>query len=111
MRRLIIILFTVGSIAHSSAQIRNKRPMYSLAWMQGKVILETGDTIACPLRYNPLVTEGLLQVMDGENMLTLSIRDVKGFLFYDEQKHKTRRFYTLAVNMNAEFEREFFLEY
>jgi hypothetical protein len=111
MRRLIIILFIVGSVLQASSQIKNKKVNYSLAWMQGEIILETGDTIIRPLRYNPLVTEGLLQILDHENVLTLSVKDVKAFLFYDEEKQKTRRFYTLSLKIDQTHTREIFLEY
>jgi len=80
-------------------------------WTQGIVVLESNDTVACVLRYNQLVPEGLLQVLDGENVLTLSVRDVKCFFFYDSAKHRYRKFFTLRVPLQGSVQREMFLEY
>lgn len=80
-------------------------------WIAGMVVLETNDTVACTLRYNQMVPEGLLQVLDGETILTLSVKDVKCFFFYDARKHRYRKFYTLSIPMNGGVEREMFLEY
>lgn len=80
-------------------------------WTPGFVVLETNDTVACNLRYNQLVPEGLLQVLDGENILTLSVRDVKCFFFFDVAKNKYRKFFTLSVPLEGQQQREMFLEY
>src|SRR5687767_529540 len=80
-------------------------------WTQGMVVLETNDTVACVLRYNQMVPEGLLQVKDGENILTLSVKDVKCFFFFDAAKNRYRKFFTLSVPINREMQREMFLEY
>lgn len=80
-------------------------------WTPGIVVLETDDTVACQLRYNQLVPEGLLQVLDGENILTLSVRDVKCFYFYDETHDRHRKFFTLSIPLNGRVHREMFLEY
>lgn len=80
-------------------------------WTKGLVVLETNDTVTCKLRYNQLVPEGLLQVLDGEKILTLSVKDVKCFFFYDAKKERYRKFYTLSIPMNGEVKREMFLEY
>lgn len=80
-------------------------------WTPGMVVLESNDTVACMLRYNQLVPEGLLQVRDGETVLTLSVRDVKCFFFFDARKDRYRKFYTLTVPVNKSISREMFLEY
>jgi len=80
-------------------------------WTLGIVVLETNDTVACNLRYNQMVPEGLLQVQDGDNVLTLSVKDVKCFFFYDTDKKRYRKFFTLSVPLKGEIEREMFLEY
>ena len=80
-------------------------------WTPGLVVLETNDTVACALRYNQMVPEGLLQVLDGENILTLSVKDVKCFFFFDPKKNRYRKFYTLSVPLNSSVSREMFLEY
>lgn len=80
-------------------------------WTQGIVVLETNDTVTCTLRYNQLVPEGLLQVLEGETILTLSVRDVKCFFFFDAAKDKYRKFFTLSVPIDGNISREMFLEY
>jgi len=80
-------------------------------WTPGLVVLETNDTVSCNLRYNQMVPEGLLQVLDGENVLTLSVRDVKCFFFFDSSRDRHRKFYTLSVPLDANVSREMFLEY
>ena len=80
-------------------------------WTNGLVVLETNDTVACQLRYNQMVPEGLLQVLDGQTVLTLSVKDVKCFFFYDPKKDRHRKFYTLSIPMNGGVKREMFLEY
>jgi hypothetical protein len=80
-------------------------------WTPGVVVLESNDTIACTLRYNQMVPEGLLQVLDGETTLTLSVRDVKCFFFFDARKNRYRKFFTLSVPIDAHIKREMFLEY
>jgi hypothetical protein len=80
-------------------------------WTQGMVVLETNDTVMCELRFNQMVPEGLLQVLDGENILTLSVKDVKCFFFFDEKKNRHRKFFTLSVPLEGNVSREMFLEY
>jgi hypothetical protein len=80
-------------------------------WTPGFVVLETNDTVSCTLRYSQMVPEGLLQVLDGETILTLSVRDVKCFFFMDQAKDRYRKFFTLSVPLDGTVEREMFLEY
>ena len=80
-------------------------------WTPGVVVLETNDTVACTLRYTQMVPEGLLQVADGENILTLSVRDVKSFFFFDSHRKRYRKFFTLSVPLDGQKSREMFLEY
>lgn len=80
-------------------------------WTPGYIVLETNDTVSCSLRYNQMVPEGLLQVLDGENVLTLSVKDVKCFFFFDADKNRYRKFFTLSVPLNGQVSREMFMEY
>lgn len=80
-------------------------------WTSGVVVLETNDTVACMLRYNQFVSEGLLQVKDSDNILTLSVKDVKSFFFFDSLTSRYRKFFTLSVPLNGQRSREMFLEY
>lgn len=100
------------SMMDVSAQANPKLPLHFYPdWTPGVIVLETSDTVACILRYNQLVPEGLLQVREGETILTLSVRDVKCFFFYDPRLERHRKFYTLSVPVNGRVSREMFLEY
>lgn len=80
-------------------------------WTSGIVVLETNDTVACTLRYSQMVPEGLLQVEDGDNILTLSVKDVRSFFFFDARRNRYRKFFTLTVPLDGHKKREMFLEY
>ncbi len=80
-------------------------------WTTGMVVLETNDTVVCKIRYNQMVPEGLLQVQEDNTILTLSVKDVKCFLFYDAKKKRYRKFFTLSIPMDGGPTRETFLEY
>jgi len=81
-------------------------------WAHGYVVLVTGDTVRCEMNYNGSVSEGLLQVRDDGNTLTLSVKEVKAFSYFDEKENLTRRFYTLPIYAeNTSTLREYFLEY
>jgi hypothetical protein len=84
---------------------------FSPDWIAGLVVLETNDTVSCTLRFNQMVPEGLLQVLDGDNILTLSVKDVKSFFFFDPNKNRYIKFFTLSVPLNGYVNREMFLEY
>lgn len=78
-------------------------------WTPGFVVLESNDTVACNLRYNPAVPEGLLQVSEESRVLTLSVRDVKGFFYFDRARDRVRQYLTLSVPIDGR-SREIFLE-
>lgn len=80
-------------------------------WTPGFVVLETNDTVSCTLRYSQMVPEGLLQVLDRETILTLSVKDVKCFFFLDSARNRYRKFFTLTVPLDGVMDREMFLEY
>lgn len=80
-------------------------------WTAGFVVLETNDTVSCTLRYSQMVPEGLLQILDGETILTLSVKDVKCFFFFDTARSRYRKFFTLSVPLNGRIVREMFMEY
>lgn len=80
-------------------------------WTPGFVVLETNDTVSCTLRYSQMVPEGLLQILDGETILTLSVRDVKCFFFFDPARSRYRKFFALSLPLTGQVEREIFMEY
>jgi hypothetical protein len=112
MAPLFFSLLLNASLLHLPPANNPNTPVHFYPdWTTGLVILETNDTVTCKLRYNQMVPEGLLQVQDGDNILTLSVKDVKCFIFFDSQKNRYRKFYTLTVPVNRDLEREMFLEY
>lgn len=112
MASLFLSFVLSASFLQMPPQNSPKTPLhYYPDWTPGLVVLETNDTVTCTLRYNQMVPEGLLQVLDGETILTLSVRDVKCFFFYDAKKNRYRKFYTLSVPVNGHLKREMFLEY
>ena len=112
MASLFFSLLLSASLLDTPPQNNPNNPIeFFPNWTPGLVVLETNDTVACALRYNQMVPEGLLQVLDGENILTLSVKDVKCFFFFDSKKNRFRRFFTLSVPLNGYMRREMFLEY
>jgi hypothetical protein len=84
--------------ALSFAQFKsNNAGSYSDLWNPGYVVFHTGDTVHCQLRFNPLVSEGLLQAKHGDEALTLMARDVRHFLFFDSLRNDVRSFYSMPV--------------
>ena len=112
MASLFFSLFVSASLMNTPPSNNPNNPIvFYPDWTPGLVVLETNDTVACTLRYNQMVPEGLLQVLDGENILTLSVKDVKCFFFFDHKKNRYRKFFTLSVPLNGYIRREMFLEY
>jgi hypothetical protein len=84
----------------------------STEWSNGEIILHSNDTVNCRLRYNQILSEGVLQVLDRETILTLSVKDVKAFSFFDEKKNCNRSFYTLSLQDDGTIKsHDFFLEH
>lgn len=112
MASLFLSFVLSASFLQMPPQNNPKAPLHFYPdWTPGMVVLETNDTVTCTLRYNQMVPEGLLQVLDGETILTLSVRDVKCFFFFDAKKNRYRKFYTLSVPVSGTIKREMFLEY
>jgi hypothetical protein len=101
MKRLFVFSLISALIMHAHAQIKSGNPgNYSPNWSEGIIIFVSGDTLPCNLRYNQEVAHGLLQVLDGDNAVTLSVQDVKAFSFHDTEKNIIRHFFTLPVLPN-----------
>ncbi|MEX2234989.1 MAG: hypothetical protein WD824_22695 [Cyclobacteriaceae bacterium] len=112
MAALFFSFLASASFLHLPPQNNPNQPIQFFPdWTPGMVVLETNDTVLCKLRFNQMVPEGLLQVLDGENVLTLSVKDVKCFFFFDEKKNRYRKFFTLSVPIDTNVSREMFLEY
>src|SRR5690606_25509908 len=112
MASLFFSVLVSASLLNLPSQNNPNAPiLYFPDWTAGLVVLETDDTVSCTLRFNQMVPEGLLQVLDGENILTLSVKDVKCFFFFDPKKDRYRKFFTLSVPFRGAVAREMFLEY
>ena len=70
---------------------------YSLEWMDGYLVLKNKDSIACKLRYNQSLPEGILQVLDGENIRYLSAKEVKTFAYQDVHRKRLRIFDSMEM--------------
>jgi hypothetical protein len=83
---------------------------YSLDWKNGKVVLETNDTVECQLRYNNSLPDGVVQVLDGEHVRTLSVKDVKAFSFHEETRNRNRFFERMVLQDEGSDDKPYFCE-
>lgn len=112
MASLFLSFLLSASVVQSPAANFPANPvLFYPDWTPGFVVLETDDTVACTLRFSQMVPEGLLQILDGETILTLSVRDVKCFFFFDSERSRYRKFFTLSIPLKGHVEREMFMEY
>lgn len=111
MKQLLfgVVGFLLIVVAHG--QIKPKYTNhYTLAWSKGSVIFNTGDTLHCDLRYHQSISNGTLQVMEGETIITLNANEVTTFSFFDEGKSKMRKFSTLLVSGKEHEHQNVFVE-
>jgi hypothetical protein len=96
MKRLLIItLLGISSIFSYAGDKPSDKNLQS--WHKGIVVFHSGDTIHCRLQFTRKVEEGLLQVMKGDQIGILTVKDVKAFSYFDEKKNQVRRFVTLSL--------------
>jgi hypothetical protein len=95
MRIIFTVLFFLTTISLSAQWF--KPASYSMAWNSGHLVFNSGDSVKCLIRYNVAASHSTLQIKDGENVLTISPRDLKSFSFYDSSRSKTRTFTSLKV--------------
>jgi hypothetical protein len=90
MKRLILpFLCLIASITH--AQTGNSSN-FSLSWSHGQVFFKSGDTLSCNLRFNQNAGHHVLQVSEEGVVVTLPIKDVQSFSYFDSVKSRTRNF-------------------
>lgn len=111
MKPLLLAAFLLLFILNVQAQATGRSDAYSLTWSRGIVVFPGGDSILCTLRYNQQLSNGTLQVMDGDQIIALSARDVVSFTFYDSTREKTRKFSAMPVDVENDAGQKFFLEY
>jgi hypothetical protein len=111
MKSLLLPAFLFLFIVNVQAQTTIRPDTYSLAWSHGTVMFPGGDSVRCVLRYNQQMSNGTLQIMDGDDIIALSARDVASFSFYDSIREKTRKFSVMPVDAGNEAGQKYFLEY
>ncbi len=100
---VIIILFNCQFFC--SAQFK-KNP-----WFQGQVQLADNQKFDVALRLLSERSEGLLQVKEEGQLITLSPVKVKSFQFFDEAREQQRKFVSLATNINQhQYKKNMFFE-
>jgi hypothetical protein len=96
MKRLFLLLLfislLIGPFVNQSQASHKKPKFYS-----GTIVLNSGDTLACELKFTRKVSEGLLQVKKGDKLEVLTVKDVISFNFQDDEKKATRTFYNLSL--------------
>jgi len=110
MKRLLLSVTLFYCICGAVAQkMSNHVESYSLTWHDGEVIFNTGDTIACKVRFNETIAKGVLQIMEDDNIVTVVADDVSSFSFYDMQNDKLRKFTSMPL-LNDKSQQKAFLE-
>jgi hypothetical protein len=110
MKRLLVLMITLLSIGSCYSQFRHRYD-FSLAWHEGTAILFTGDTVSCTLRYNQTLSVGALQILQGEDVLTLSSKEVQEFSFYDNEKNRWRKFSSIMIEEEEPVNQKLFVEH
>lgn len=109
MKQLLVSLLICSPLLLLAQYNNNKQ---AKPWQKGEVVLHTGETFHCELRFNRFVTEGLLEIQKGSQVQMLTVKDVRAFSFFDERRHTTRTFYTLFLMPELSTrEHEIFVEY
>jgi hypothetical protein len=108
MKRLLVGLVFCLFLIHVQAQVSSDA--YVLEWKSGSIYFKSGDTLACPVRYNHAASEGVLQVLEKDVVITLNPEDVDAFSFFDTRKMKERKFHSITIRKDAGQEHSFFME-
>ena len=104
MMRFLIFIVLVFSFSGLYAQQR-----YSFEyWHDGKVVLETGDTITSKIKYN-LQTD-IIQVSVNKKIQTYSARKVLFFEIFDITEKRYRQFYSMPFTTSTEYKSPIFFE-
>ena len=77
-------------------------------WHEGKVILETGDTIKGLVKYD--IQNDLLQVKIRSQLETFTARKVLTFEIFDATVKRYRQFYSLPYSVNNTYKTPIFFE-
>lgn len=103
--RLFLIIPFLGFLESTGAQAQEFAYEY---WHDGKMVLETGDTLKGKLKYN-LQTD-LLQLEASNRIETFTSRKVVFFEIFDGTVKRYRQFYSLPYTTSAQYKAPVFFE-
>jgi hypothetical protein len=106
MKRLILPVFFACTTALCAQHLTSEK--FSLDWTSGIVIFKTGDTLKCNLRFNQAADKSILQLNGSGHTLTVPIRDIRQFSFFDARKNRFRVFSAFAHPDHED--QEFYME-
>ena len=110
MKPYLIFFAFCCSTVMVNAQIKINPGTFSSDWNEGRVVFNTGDTLNCYLRFNQAVPHGLLQVQEDGNAITIPVKDVREFSFFDPRKTRHRKFFSVPVSEDHQLTKEYFME-
>jgi hypothetical protein len=73
--------------------LADKKPPFH----KGHVVLYTGDTLQCSLRFTRKVQEGLLEIVTDKTAQMLTVKQVSEFSYFDEKRQTERIFYNVSL--------------
>jgi hypothetical protein len=104
MQKFILIFF----IACFTPLLSYSQRFVEEFWHQGKIYLESGDTLAGNLKFS--LENELIQLDAGGNLVTLTSRKVLSFQFYDRYEQRDRFYYTLPFAKVSNYKTPSFFE-
>lgn len=66
-------------------------------WNKGQIIFNSGDTLACQLRFNRTSLDNVVHVLEGEEIIAVVAADIQSFSFFDTEKHRERNFVKMSL--------------
>ena len=103
--RLILILLTLSFAGSSVARAQEFAFEY---WHDGKMVLESGDTLKGKVKYN--MQTDLLQLEADNRIETFTSRKVVFFEIFDGTVKRYRQFYSLPYTTSAQYKAPVFFE-
>jgi hypothetical protein len=102
MKRLILFFLWIISVSAQAQQFAFE------LWHEGKVMLETSDTIKGLVKYD--IQNDLLQVKVKDQLVSLTARKVLAFEIFDSTVKRYRLFYSLPYSPNNTYKTPVFFE-
>ncbi len=105
LMRIILLLFVIDFLGSSAARAQEFAYEY---WHDGKMVLESGDTLKGKLKYN--MQTDLLQLEADKRIETFTSRKVVFFEIFDGTVKRYRQFYSLPYTTSAQYKAPIFFE-